>query len=209
MFSKDLKLKSLLGLFVGLLIGMNLLGVKIIPFFGLSVSVGIFMVPFAFLITDVVSEVYGAKVARQFLFVGISALAMILIYASIFVILPPHDRYPFNVDYKNVFGASIRIMIASMVALTLSQLHDIWAFEYWKKRTNGRFLWLRNNLSTMVSQGIDTLVFMFIAFYMVTPQFTAMFIIQLIIPFYMFKILFAMLDTPLVYLGVRWLKKGK
>ena len=84
MISKDFKLSALLGLFVGLLIGMNLLGGKIIPFFGLSASVAIFIVPFTFLITDIVAEVHGAKIARQFLIAGVLAIIMILIFASIF-----------------------------------------------------------------------------------------------------------------------------
>ena len=75
-----------------------------------------------------------------------------------------------------------------------------------KKITKGKYLWLRNNLSTVISQLIDTTLFMFIAFYMVTPQFTAPFIIELIIPYWLFKVGFAFIDTPLVYLGVKWLK---
>jgi len=68
-------------------------------------------------------------------------------------------------------------------------------------------LWLRNNLSTIVSQFIDSTVFMFVAFYALTPKFTVAFIFSLIIPYYLFKVAFAVLDTPFVYLGVKWLKK--
>lgn len=100
----------------------------------------------------------------------------------------------------------MRIIIASITAFALAQFHDVWAFHFWKARTKGRFLWLRNNLSTIVSQAIDTFVFMMIAFYQITPKFTFEFVIALAIPFYLFKIAFAILDTPLVYLGVRWLR---
>lgn len=204
-----LKLHILLGIFVGLLVGMNLLGGKIIGFFGISTSVAIFMVPFTFLITDIVAEVHGKKTAREFLISGVLALLLILVFISVFIQLEPHERYPFNEEYKTIFGASLRIIVASMTAFILSQFHDIWAFGFWKEKTRGKMLWLRNNLSTMVSQAVDTLVFMFIAFYQVAPQFDAMFIIQLAIPYYLFKMLFAVLDTPLVYLGVHWLRKEK
>lgn len=207
--TQSFKLNLLLGLFVGMLIGANLLGSKITSLFGISVSVGIFMVPIMFLITDIIAEVYGRKMARQFVIVGIITLTMILIFTALFVILPPHDRYNFNEEYKIVFGASLRMMIASIIAFALSQVHDIWAFEFWKKKTHGKYLWLRNNLSTIVSQAIDTLVFMFIAFYQITPQFDALFILELAIPYYLLKIAFAALDTPFVYAGVKWLKKGK
>ncbi|MDP4007275.1 MAG: queuosine precursor transporter [bacterium] len=205
--ANDTKLNILFGLFVGLLIGMNLLGGKIVELFGVSTSVAIFLVPFTFLITDIVSEVKGERVARQFLLSGVIALLMILIFTGLFVILAPHERYPFNEEYRTIFGASLRIMVASIIALVVSQFHDIWAFSFWKKKTQGRFLWLRNNASTMVSQAIDTLLFMFIAFWHVAPQFDALFILQLALPYYFLKILFAGLDTPLVYLGVKMLKE--
>jgi len=201
------KIHLLLAVFVGLLIGMNLLGGKIIGLWGISTSVAIFMVPFAFLITDVIAEVRGARAARQFVVAGIVALFFTLFFVSIFVALEPHERYSHDEEYRTIFGASLRIIIASITAFFLSQFHDIWAFGWWKKKTQGRMLWLRNNLSTMVSQGIDTLVFMYIAFYQVAPQFDAVFILQLALPYYLLKVLFAALDTPLVYLGVSWLKK--
>lgn len=198
----------LLSVFVGLLIGMNLLGGKIVSLLGISVSVGIFMVPLTFLITDIVAEVYGKKTVQWFIYGGVIALLMTLVYIWIFVQLEPHTRYTFNEEYKTIFGLSTRIIIASIVAFIISQLHDIFAFEYWKKKTHGKMLWLRNNLSTVVSQMLDTLIFMFIAFYQIAPKFTAAFIISLAIPYYLFKVTFAVLDTPFVYLGVKWLKKG-
>lgn len=201
------KLNLLLGLFIGLIIGANLLGTKITSLFGVSVSVGIFMVPLMFLITDIVAEVRGKAVAQQFVTVGVIVQLVVLAYVLLFIALPPHARYAFNDEYRLVFGNSTRIIIASLVAFVLAQFHDVWLFHFIKEKTDGRWLWLRNNVSTMVSQGIDTFVFMFIAFYGVTPKFTAAFIVSLAIPYYLFKIAFAVLDTPFVYAGVKWLKK--
>ena len=204
---KDFKLHLLLGLFCGLLVGMNLLGGKITSLFGISVSVAIFMAPLAFLITDIVEEVYGRKVTQSFVWAGMATIIIMFLYTALFVVLEPHTRYSFNEEYKTIFGASLRMMIASVIAFFLAQTHDIWAFNFWKEKTKGRFLWLRNNLSTVVSQFIDSTVFMFIAFYALTPKFTMAFIFSLIIPYYLFKVLFAVLDTPFVYLGVKWLRK--
>ena len=204
---KDFKLHLLLGLFCGLLVGMNLLGGKITSLFGISVSVAIFMAPLAFLITDIVEEVYGRKVTQNFVWAGMATIIIMFLYTALFVVLEPHTRYSFNEEYKTIFGASLRMMIASVIAFFLAQTHDIWAFNFWKEKTKGRFLWLRNNLSTVVSQFIDSTVFMFIAFYALTPKFTMAFIFSLIIPYYLFKVLFAVLDTPFVYLGVKWLRK--
>ncbi|MCB1197272.1 MAG: queuosine precursor transporter [Bdellovibrionota bacterium] len=199
----------LLGLFVGLLVGMNLLGGKITTLFGVSVSVSIFMMPLSFLITDIVAEVYGRDAAKAFVHIGLITLLIILAFTIVFTHLPPHPRYPYNEAYVTVFGSSIRILFASCIAFFISQLHDIWAFEFWRNKTQGRWLWLRNNLSTGVSQAIDTLLFMLIAFYQTTPKFDVAFILQLAIPFYLFKLGFALLDTPFVYLGVYYLTKNK
>ena len=206
--NQQTKLQLLLGLFVGLLVAMNLLGGKIIELPLITTSVGIFMAPLTFLITDVVEEVYGRKVTGGFLLAGVVTLIIVLAYTAIFVQLDPAERFTYDTEYKLVFGNSLRMMIASVVAFVLAQVHDIWAFNFWKTKTHGKFLWLRNNLSTMVSQAIDTLVFMFIAFYHIAPKFDAAFILQLAIPYYLLKIFFAALDTPFVYLGVRWLRNG-
>ncbi len=202
----SLKLNVLLGIFVGLLIGMNLLGAKIITVLGVSVSVGIFMVPITFLITDIVAEVFGKKIATQFLVSGVIALLMIFVYTWIFVQLSPNERYTADEAYKTVFESSLRIIIASVVAFVFSQFHDIVAFEWWKTKTKGKMLWLRNNMSTFISQAIDTFIFMMLAFYQMTPKFDFGFVMRLAIPFYIFKLVFAVIDTPFVYLGVRWLR---
>lgn len=175
---------------------------------GISVSVGIFMVPLTFLITDIVEEVYGKEVVKHFIVVGVFTIILVFLFTGFFIWLPPNERFAYNEEYKIIFGSSMRIMLASVIAFFLAQMHDVWAFSYWKKKTGGKYLWLRNNLSTWVSQAIDTIVFMMIAFYQITDKFTLTFIIQLSIPYYLFKVTFALLDTPFVYLGVAWLRDG-
>ncbi|MCF7845063.1 MAG: queuosine precursor transporter [Kiritimatiellales bacterium] len=203
-----LKLHLLFGTFIGLLVGMNLLGNKITTIMGISVSVGIFMVPLTFLITDIVEEVYGKEVVKHFIATGVFTIIIMFLFTGLFIWLPANERFVHNAEYGIIFGSSMRIMVASVTAFFLAQMHDIWAFSYWKKKTEGKYLWLRNNLSTWVSQAIDTFVFMMIAFYQVTDKFTFEFIIQLSIPYYLFKVAFAILDTPFVYLGVVWLRDG-
>lgn len=196
----------LLGLFVAAIVAANLLGTKIADFWIAVASVGIFMYPITFLVTDVVEEVFGKEKVKGFVIAGFLAIVMVMLLTILSVVLPPASRYPSNEAFLEVFNPSIRIMIASLIAFLLAQYHDIWAFNFWKKKTKGRFLWLRNNLSTIVSQFIDTTVFMFIAFYMATPTYTIDFIFALIIPYYLLKVIIAVFDTPFVYLGVWWLK---
>lgn len=201
------KTQLLLGVFCGLLVAMNLLGGKVTTMFDVSVSVAIFMTPFTFLITDVVEEVHGKKVVGQFLLAGFVTMALVFGFVMLSVWLPANERYQWGSEYAIIFGASLRMIIASLVAFFLGQLHDIWAFSFWKKVTKGKMLWVRNNLSTIVSQAIDTFVFMMIAFYQLTPKFDFWFVIQMGIPYYLFKLFFAVLDTPLVYAGVWWMRK--
>ena len=204
--TQEAKLDVLLGLFVASLIAANFLGSKITTILGVSVSVGIFAYPISFLITDMIEEVMGKEKTKRFVLSGFIALVLVLILTLISVYLKPAGRYPYNEQYLIVFKSSLRMIIASFIAFGISQTHDIWAFNFWKQKTKGRFLWLRNNLSTAASQFIDTTIFMFIAFYQVAPKFTVGFIFTLIIPYWLFKIAFAILDTPFVYLGVKWLR---
>ena len=203
------KTDILTGIFFVGLVAANLLGGKITTIFGISVSVAIFTYPLTFLVTDIIAEVHGKAKGYSLVLSGMVCLLILLLITYLSIILPPNARYAHNDSYITVFQASLRFIIASVIAFILSQIHDIWSFHFWKEKTQGRFLWLRNNASTMVSQFIDTVVFMFIAFYQVSPKFDFAFMWHLIIPYYLFKVVFALLDTPFCYLGVNWLKKSK
>jgi uncharacterized integral membrane protein (TIGR00697 family) len=203
-------------LFTGTIVASNLVGTKVIPFFTIgnfqvTGSVGIFLFPLSFLITDIVAEIYGARATRWLVTGTLAVLVLVLGVTGLATVLPPADRFAEqNAAYVGVFRSSLRIIIASIVAFTLSQYHDVWAFDFWRKKTGGRFLWLRNNLSTIVSQLIDTVIFMLIAFWGVSEQFTLGFVLgSMLPPYYLLKVLAAFLDTPLVYLGVRLLRRSR
>ncbi|TKJ17259.1 transporter [Candidatus Woesearchaeota archaeon B3_Woes] len=203
------KTNLLLGIFIAALIAANLLGSKVTTIFGIVTSVGIFAYPITFLITDIIEEVRGKKVTKSFIHAGLFALILTLILVAIGIVMPPASFYQSNEAYKTIFQNSMRVIIASITAFLISQYHDIWAFNFLKKKTKKKHLWLRNNLSTSVSQLIDTTIFIFIAFYATTPQYTVIRMIQMIIPYWTLKVLFAVVDTPLVYLGVKWIRSDK
>lgn len=206
-FSKEQRLTIITGLFINFLIGMNILGGKIIPLGPFSVSVAFLIVPWSFLVTDIVEEVYGKKKAKELVTAGVISLIIFLVFILLFVALPPASRFKQNSEYTAIFGTSARIVFASITAFLLSQFHDVWSFWLIKKRTKNKFLWLRTNVSTIVSMIIDTFVFMFLAFYMLTPMFTFWFVIQMIIPYLIFKMIWGVASTPLVYIGANWLRK--
>ncbi|WP_440945901.1 queuosine precursor transporter [Methanosarcina sp. T3] len=201
----DYKTQILLTVFVSSLLLGNLLGSKLIEIFGIVTSVGLFGYPVTFLITDIVEEVRGKEVTKIFVHAGLLSLCIAVLFVFVSTGFPPSPLYPHSEAYNSVFSNSLRIILASMTAFVISQYHDLWAFNFWKQKTNGRFLWLRNNLSTIVSQLLDSIVFTFIAFYHATPELGAVQIFYMIVPLWALKVGFALLDTPFVYLGVRWL----
>ncbi len=209
-FTQEFKTKILYGIFIGSLVAANLMGLKVADFGFFDASVGIILFPLLFLVTDIIEEVYGKKKTRELVFVGFITLIIVLIATVIAVLLPAANRSFVTYDeYAKIFGTTIRIFIASITGFLIAQLHDVWAFNFWKEKTKGKYLWLRNNLSTIVSQFLDTTIFMFIAFYGITEKFTTVYVFSLIIPYWLVKVLFALFDTPFCYLGVRWLRGSK
>ncbi len=203
------KTNLLLAFFVGCLVAANLISLKIASFGLFEASVGILMFPILFLVTDIVAEVHGKEKAKEFVYFGLVVLIVVLFVTALAVLLPAANRSMVSQEeYAKIFGTTLRIFVASIFGFFLSQMHDVWAFHFWKEKTKGKFLWFRNNASTIVSQFIDTVIFMFIAFYAITPKFTVEYVFALIIPYWIIKVLFALVDTPFAYLGVKWLKKG-
>lgn len=205
--SSEQKIFLLQIIFITSMILANVIGIKIVNIGPVAASIGTILVPISFLITDILSEVKGKKHVYNLVWFTVVALVFSYLFIQLSVIMAPADRFAeTNSAFVTIFSGSARIFLASIVAFLISQFHDLWAFEFWKAKTKGRFLWLRNNLSTMVSQAIDTVIFMFLAFYQLTPQFDAAYVWELTIPYYILKIILAFLDTPFVYLGVKWLR---
>ena len=209
-FSLDTKTNFLLGLFVACLVAANLIGLKVASFGLFEASVGIIVFPILFLVTDIIEEVHGKEKAKEFVYIGLGTVMVVLIVTALAVLLPAAERsFVSQGEYAKIFGTTLRIFVASIIGFFFSQMHDVWAFNFWKQKTRGKFLWLRNNASTVVSQFLDTSLFMFIAFFGISPKFTVAYIFALIIPYWLAKVLFAFCDTPFCYLGVKWLRGSR
>jgi uncharacterized integral membrane protein (TIGR00697 family) len=172
MTSKDLILARRLYLILGLLFVTSLIVSNLIfkkffyyyPFnsslFGVKlfeISVGILPYPITFLITDLISEIYGKKKANEVVFGGIIAsfFAMGIIYIS--NVVPATSWSPVSDEiFSTVFGSTSIAVISSMLAYLFAQFVDIQIYHFWKRITKGKHLWLRNNFSTFLSQFIDT-----------------------------------------------------
>ncbi len=137
---------------------------KIIVVGPLVVPAGVLAYCLTFLVTDVISEIWGKERAQTVVMGGFVALVLVFVLTGISILWPPAPFWPHQQAYETILGSSARIMVASLIAYIVSQYHDVWAFHFWKRLTGDRFLWFRNNASTIVSQLVDSVVFITIAF---------------------------------------------
>jgi len=201
------------GLFMGVIVVCNLIATKFtevdLGFLGFSnpfiVSVGILPYPLTFLLTDIISEIYGRRRANQVVLTGFFASA--LVAGVLWIALPfeslqtPDYDGPTTAEFIAVFGKGWLVISASMIAYLAAQFLDIRLFHFWKRLTNGRHLWLRNNASTIVSQLLDTVLVICVLFAgvwadgnMSTAKMGGM-----ILDGWTFKVLCALADTPICY----------
>lgn len=209
MFSKDQKKQFLFALYLTSMVLVNTLGSKITTLGTVRASVGVFFVPVLFLVTDIVGEVFGRKTSAQFVNLSTIMLVFMFLMMGLCIILPPNPTWGLQESYAAIFGSSMRMTVASLISFFIAQHVDVLTFSTIKRITKEKHLWIRNNVSTVISQFIDTTIFMFIAFYHISERYTATFIFSLIFPYWAFKVLFALLDTPFCYLGVWWLRRGE
>ena len=199
-------------MFIASLVASNLIFQKFFywnPFgiYRFELSVGILPYPITFLITDIISEIYGKKKANQVVIAGIFAsfFSMLIILVANYTLAI--EGSPINNEiFNKVFGLSPIAVLASMLAYLFAQFIDIRIFHFWKRKTNGKHLWLRNNFSTFSSQFIDTFTVVFLlCSFGVLPW--SMFS-SLLISGFLFKIFIALFDTPILY-GIVYLFKKR
>ena len=193
-------------------VGWNILGGK----WNFDLSAGVLLWPVVFIMTDIINEYFGRHGVRflSFLVAGLIAYGFFMFYWGIK--LAPADWWPasqtvkgvadMNTAFTGIFGQSLGIIIGSLSAFILGQILDVWVFQLIKKRTNGRYLWLRATGSTLLSQLVDTFVVTFTAFYfypILTGEGQAWQMQQLLtvcMGGYLYKFIVAVLMTPVVYL---------
>ena len=207
--------------FVVLLVLTNIVGIKLFraplnPDFALTT--GILTYPFTFLVTDIVSEIWGKKRADFMVLLGFLMSALMLLIIQLALHAPPHPFWVPATDpayvteagyqraFESVFSLNGLLLFGSMLAYAAAQLTDNWLYHFFKRLTKGRMLWLRNNGSTWVSQLVDTGIVNSILFFVgFGMDFKTG--IGIMATIYVYKLAIAALDTPLVYLGVWGVKR--
>ena len=200
---KETKYSVLVGLFVFSLAAATVLNGKIASFWGIFAPAGVITFPLSFLITDIISEVWGKKKAKEVVWIGFFTTLLFFVFTLIAINLPSAPFWQGQEAFAQTLAIVGRIAFGGLIAYLISQFHDVWAFHFWKKVTRGKHLWLRNNLSTISSQVLNTSIFVVLVFYGTLPNSA---LLSTFIGHTTIKIVIALLDTPFCYLGVRWAK---
>ena len=173
------------------------------------VALGTILFASTFLCTDILSEYYGKEKARTNILIGFSAFLFMTLLMVLTIGFKPSEGDWVQESLSNVFTPMTRFFIASMIAYLISQYFDVWFFSYLKKITSEKYLWLRNNLSTIVSSLVDNTVFSIFAWILLNPEPVSIYNVIMIYIFgtYLLRILIALLDTPFIYIAKFFVKK--
>jgi uncharacterized integral membrane protein (TIGR00697 family) len=198
------------GLFIWIPISVilaNIQVLKTVELFGITNTLGNIIYATSFLVTDILSENYSKKDAFKAVVIGFMSLIFMTVIMQIAIMFQPSADDFAQESLQTIFGMMPRIALASLTAFLLSEFHDIWAYNFWKKKfTGSKNIWIRNNASTAVSQLIDSSVFTTIAFLGVFPR---EIFIEILITTCVLKWIVAVFDTPCVYIAEYWHRTGK
>lgn len=199
-------LDTLTALFVAILIISNIASVKMVDLKWFTFDGGTLLFPLSYIFGDILTEVYGYKASRKVIWLGFFCATLM---AGIFYIvgaLPPDTNWPNQESYMLILGQTPRIVLGSLVAFFCGGFSNSFILAKMKILTKGKWLWMRTIGSTLVGEGIDTLLFVFIAFYGIFPM---DFLWTVILSNYIFKTGVEILFTPITYLCAKRLKKAE
>ena len=211
---KDIVFLVLAGFFITNAIVAELIGGKLVTFFGLfTQSIGIILWPTIFLLTDLINEYFGKDGVRKLTYITIALISFTFIILSIALNIEATSFSPVSDDaFRKVFGQSQWIIVGSIIAFLVSQLVDVYVFWFFKTITGNKHIWLRATGSTLVSQLVDTFVVQYIAFVLPVKWAFDEFLRNASWG-YVFKLLVAIALIPLIYIGHhiigRYIKKDE
>jgi queuosine precursor transporter len=209
------KLDFLISIYIFCIVASELMGSKTFPLLklgsiNLSASVAIFFIPLVYTINDVITEIYGKARAQSVVRSGLVMILLLFLFSLLAVNLPSTQRFmSLEKSYEEIFKFSARISAASLIAFTIGEFSDVFIFYKLRQRLGKKALWFRTNASNFLSEFLDTFIFMTLAFYALDKPFVAnfSFLFGLILPYWLIKCLMSIIETPLAYIGVKWLGK--
>jgi uncharacterized integral membrane protein (TIGR00697 family) len=194
----------IVGLFVAVLLVSNTASTKILQLGPFTFDGGTILFPLAYIFGDILTEVYGYRNSRKVIWTGFACLFLATIVYYVVGLLPSAQEWTGQSAYMQILGIVPRIAIASLIAYFAGEFSNSYLLAKMKIWTKGKWLWMRTIGSTIVGEGIDTLLFVVIAFYGILPN---SLLISVIISNYIFKVGIEVIFTPVTYVIVNWLKK--
>ncbi len=191
-------------IFVTCLITANIIAVKLILLLGFLVPAGIIVFPLSYLFGDILTEVYGYAATRRVIWLGFACNLLTVIAIYIGGIAPAAPFWQQQAAYNTILGFTPRLLLASFIAYLVGEFTNSFVLAKLKIATRGRWLWTRTIGSTLVGEGLDTLIFISIAFWGVIP---AQLMLTAILTQWLFKVLYEVVATPFTYLIVGFLKR--
>ncbi len=194
---------ALISVFIAALITSTLIGSKLIVIGPLTLSAGIIVFPFTFLSLDVIADCFGRATANRAIQISIAIQLFVIFFVWLGGALPTSPLRPLGDAYSKMFSLAPRMVLASIMAFFVSQVFDVAIFLAVKKKTGGKYLWLRTNAATLVSQLIDTAVFSTVFLAGVLPAYE---IVKAGATVYCAKVILGLINTPFVYLGRQFIR---
>ncbi len=209
------KLDFLISFYIACVMISELMGAKTFPIatigsFPLHATVVIFILPFIYAANDIIVEVYGKARAQSVVRSSLFMIFFLLLFSLLATALPPSARFVgTNTAYNTIFGISARFSAASLIAFAVSEFMDVYIFAKMREKLGKKNLWLRTNISNFISEFFDTALFMTLAFYALNLSVGSnfSFIAGIALPYWLLRCFMSVIETPLVYLGVKWLGK--
>jgi uncharacterized integral membrane protein (TIGR00697 family) len=211
------KFDLLISFYITCVLLSEMMGAKTVPLFSIgsfhiNATVSLLVLPLIYSINDIVVEVFGKERAQSIVRSSLFMILFLLFYSLLVTHLPASTRFqPTEKAYETIFNVSARFAASSLVAFIVSEFADVIIFARLRKKMGSSKLWLRTNVSNFISELLDVMVFMTLAFYSFDHSFISnySFILGLAIPYYLLRCFMSIIETPLVYAGVKWLKEKK
>ncbi|HUD44735.1 MAG TPA: queuosine precursor transporter [Patescibacteria group bacterium] len=209
------KLDFLISFYITCVVISELMGAKTFPIvaigsFQLNAPVAIFVLPFIYAANDIIVEVFGKAKAQSVVRSSLFMIFFLLIFSLLATYLPSSTPFLSNEKaYNTIFGISIRISAASLIAFAIGEFSDVYIFSKLRERLGKKRLWLRTNVSNFISEFFDAALFITLAFYVFDMSIgsNVSFIAGIALPYWLLRCVMSIIETPLVYLGVKWLRQ--
>lgn len=204
--SQDRKYLFLSTIFISSIIASNIIAVKIIEINGNLVPCGILIFPFSYIIGDILVEVYGLQKAKDTIIAGFLGNIIVVFFVFIALKIQPASLWEEQSSFESILSQTPRILLASLMGYVTGSLANAKIMSLVKSWTKKKFLWLRTISSTVIGEGIDTLVFLVIGFYGI---YSNNILFDMIVFQYVFKVAYEVIITPLTCLTIRYFQNSQ